>query len=755
MPTRPISEVVQHFRRTILEHDGTGLTDGQLLACFLEERDEAAFAGLMRRHGPMVWGVCRRMLSNHHDAEDAFQAAFLVLVRKAASIAPREKVANWLYGVAYQTALKARATAARRRARERQVMAMPEPEVTAPDCPDLLPLLDQELSRLPDKYRVPIVLCDLQGKTHKEAARQLGWPDGTLSGRLSRARTLLARRLAQRGLALSSAALTALLMANSVSAGVPLAVARATMRAAGLLLDGEPALCSAASAKVAALVEGVMKTMLLTKLKTLTTSCLAVVFVLMIGGAVGHRVLAGDKSAAEPQAGGLRDTLLVLDQQFWEAASKHDIETLDRLFAADYRGLGNDGHRWTKAAILEQHKLFRLGERKITTEREVVRIDERTALLTYEAKFKVFTKSGQLSDTAHQRLLACWVQRDGGWFIAFSQATDVVKPAPQAKAAANPFDLFNQPYAQTWLTQSFNGLSHPWQLSSSFGQPLVSSSTLQAFPYATTLHPFTQSPFARSSLGQPVRYFSGLTPLNASVFLSTTEPNQLEPKLRQLIDKALQAHGGEAELRRLKTFTLKVEQADDAGRISTIQHFVQLPDSYRVEITHSGENVKEIHILGKYGMQHWRKGPDGKVEALHLFGLEPTREYWLDFLSYFGPRALLRLKDPAYQFKGLDEIDVNFRPVMGVQLTPVLTASSGKPFIGPERNLYFDKENGLLVKEQQGPREVLYGAHQAVQKITWAYKWAEKANKGQEPIRSTIREIKIVDKLDAELFQKP
>ena len=144
-----------------------------------------------------------------------------------------------------------------------------------------------------------------------------------------------------------------------------------------------------------------------------------------------------------------------------------------------------------------------------------------------------------------------------------------------------------------------------------------------------------------------------------------------------------------------------------------------------------------------------------KAESLHQFGLEPTREYWLDFLSYFGPRAVLRLKDASYRLKGLDEIDVSFRPALGFQLTPAATATSSKPFVGPERKLYFDKESGLLVMELQSPRDVLYGAHQALQKITWAYKWAEKTNKEQERIRSAIREIKIEDKLDFELFQKP
>src|SRR5262245_31632092 len=146
MTTSQMGDVLQHVRRAALLSDGAGLTDGQLLRDYLARRGEAALAALVRRHGPMVWGVCRRILGNYHDAEDAFQATFLVLVRKASSIASPELFANWLYGVAHLTARKARATTARRRVRERQVTPMPETAVTEPDLgADLQPLLDQEL----------------------------------------------------------------------------------------------------------------------------------------------------------------------------------------------------------------------------------------------------------------------------------------------------------------------------------------------------------------------------------------------------------------------------------------------------------------------------------------------------------------------------------------------------------------------------------------------------------------------------------
>src|SRR5579884_1115666 len=198
-------------------------TDEELLDRFVSQRDAAAFETLVRRHGPMVLGVCRRLLQHPKDAEDAFQATFLVLVRKAASLGQRELLGNWLYGVAYRTALDARAAAMRRRKREKQVSAMPEPEMRdeSEEWRDLRPFLDRELNRLPDKYRIPIVLCDLEGKTRQDAANKLNLPVGTLSGRLTTARKMLAKRLARHGLALSAGALIAALSPSAASAAVP------------------------------------------------------------------------------------------------------------------------------------------------------------------------------------------------------------------------------------------------------------------------------------------------------------------------------------------------------------------------------------------------------------------------------------------------------------------------------------------------------------------------------------------------------
>src|SRR5262245_20697592 len=164
MATNRLRNALEHLRHALAPTGEGGPTDGQLLARFAATRDEAAFEALLRRHGPMVLGVCRRVLRHAQDAEDAFQATFLVLARKAGSVSNGEAVGSWLYGVASRTAREALAVQARRRARETQVQDMPHPEVQPEEFPDWQPLLDQELSRLPEKYRAPLVLCELEGK---------------------------------------------------------------------------------------------------------------------------------------------------------------------------------------------------------------------------------------------------------------------------------------------------------------------------------------------------------------------------------------------------------------------------------------------------------------------------------------------------------------------------------------------------------------------------------------------------------------
>lgn len=276
MTTSPRIARVRHLFQSACPRNETELTDEQLLTNFVERRDEAAFADLVFRHGPMVWRVCRHALTNQHDAEDAFQATFLVLVRKSASVRPREMLANWLHGVASTTAHRARATAAKRGARERQVTPMPErPVPPANPRADLHAVIDLELSRLPEKYRVLILLCDLEDRSRKEVAHQLGLPEGTVAGRLARARVLLARRLTRQGITLSGGLLAALLAEKAVG-NVPPGVLTSTITTAARFA-AESAAAGVVCPQVATLAEGVMKTIWHAKLKA--TATLAVVLI--------------------------------------------------------------------------------------------------------------------------------------------------------------------------------------------------------------------------------------------------------------------------------------------------------------------------------------------------------------------------------------------------------------------------------------------------------------------------------------------
>lgn len=275
----------------------TGMTDEGLLKRFVGRRDEAAFEALVQMHGPMVLGVCRRVLGNYHDAEDAFQATFLVFARKADSIAESSLVGCWLYGVAFRTARKAKAMIAKKRARERPMHEIIEPEAVTKDLwGELCPLLDQELNGMPDKYRLPVLLCDLEGKTHREAAQYLGWPEGTLSVRLMRGRTKLAERLTRRGVVISVTALGLSLSHGAASAAVPSELLKvSTIRTASLFASGQTVPAGMVSANVAALTKGVLNSMLVTKLAKI-----AVGLTMIAAVGIGVKFSVHQMEAAEP-----------------------------------------------------------------------------------------------------------------------------------------------------------------------------------------------------------------------------------------------------------------------------------------------------------------------------------------------------------------------------------------------------------------------------------------------------------------------
>ncbi len=270
--------VLRQIRRLFDEGTLSGLTDAQLLERFVAGRDEGAFAILVERHGPMVLAVCRGVLKDINGAEDAFQATFLVLFRKAGGLRVGGSLGSWLYRVAYRIAIRANAVAARRRERSWEEGAMADraaPPGTAEIDRELLPMIHQEIDRLPDRYRAPIALCCLEGLSYEDAARQLGWPLGTVGSRLARAKDLLRSRLARRGITATSVALAALLSREVTAA--PAGWVEATTRTAlGLDAAANGAKAAGAVSAAVALSNQVLRRMLVIKLIQMTALLTAV-----------------------------------------------------------------------------------------------------------------------------------------------------------------------------------------------------------------------------------------------------------------------------------------------------------------------------------------------------------------------------------------------------------------------------------------------------------------------------------------------
>jgi RNA polymerase sigma factor (sigma-70 family) len=299
MSRTSLGAVLQHIYTLAGSAAARRMTDLHLLHRFAEERDENAFAELMRRHGPLVLSVCRRLLGHEQDAEDAFQAAFLVLARKAGLIRKGESVGSFLYGVAYRIAMKERSKLAQRRQREQQAKQPTSAEpVREAAVRELQILLDEGLNRLPEKYRAPFVLCCLESKSKSEAARELGWKEGTVSSRLARARKELQRFLTRKGVTLTAVLTAAGIAENVTSACVPPLLAATAVRAARLFASGPSAALKTVQA--VQLAETVLRSM--TALPWKTTTALLLVVSLAVGrvGLVYHAETAQQAPASEP-----------------------------------------------------------------------------------------------------------------------------------------------------------------------------------------------------------------------------------------------------------------------------------------------------------------------------------------------------------------------------------------------------------------------------------------------------------------------
>lgn len=338
MPKSQFTTVFRHIRKAIGLAGAEELPDAQLLDRFVLRQDDTAFEQLIQRYGPMVLGACRRILVDPNDADDAFQATFLVLVRRAATLDQRAPLGSWLYGVALRVALKSRAAAARRRERTKQASIMSPDDPTADLAGnEVRSVLDEELQQLPEKFRAPLILCYLVGKTNQEAARELGCPPGSMGWRLDRARTLLRDRLVRRGIGLPAVALAGLL-GEQTQAAVPVPLAAATLQNAALLVAGLA--LPAAQAHVLNLAEGVLRTMLIQKLmRTVAVMSFLIALIAVPLGAAGFQWLA---AAPQDNQAGQGPVIRSAKSGPWSAATSWEG---GQVPGAGARVLIREGHR--------------------------------------------------------------------------------------------------------------------------------------------------------------------------------------------------------------------------------------------------------------------------------------------------------------------------------------------------------------------------------------------------------------------------
>jgi RNA polymerase sigma factor (sigma-70 family) len=346
MATAQLDMLLRHIRQLAARGCTVQRSDRQLLDDFSASRDEAAFSTLVARHGPMVLRVCRRVLHHEQDAEDSFQATFLVLAQHTASIRKPEALAEWLHGVAYRTAMEAKRKAARRRYHEAQVRNAPPKTAASPTWDDVQAVLDEEIQRLPKAFRSVFVLCALEGKSGPEAAAVLGIQPGTVSSRLVRARQRLQQRLTRRGIELSALLAALAVTENAGTAAVPALLASVTVRS-GLLVAAGGTAAGVIPAHVAKLAAGVTKAMFLTQAKITTMIVLTASLLASGAGVITHQALAGKPVAAqapEIKPPGRKPNQLAAKQEI----SKTDVvaikEQAQEKLAYSGRVLAPDGH---------------------------------------------------------------------------------------------------------------------------------------------------------------------------------------------------------------------------------------------------------------------------------------------------------------------------------------------------------------------------------------------------------------------------
>jgi RNA polymerase sigma factor (sigma-70 family) len=351
MATTQLGTLMRHIKELAAGRAGRHTTDRQLLDDFVSRRDDGAFAGLVECHGPMVLGVCRRVLRHEQDAEDAFQATFLVLARHAESIRRREALASWLYGVAYRTALKAKRDATRRRIHEARLRDRTPPAAPGQTWDDVQAVLDEEIQRLPESLRTAFVLCVLDGKTVPAAAAGLGVKEGTLSWRLARARQRLRQRLGRRGIELSAVLAALYLVQGAGSAAVPAALAGITIRFGLSVAAGEPA-AGVIPAHLTTLAAGGTQAVFLSKTKIavliLLMGCLLVAGA---GGLARQRLAAWQQPAAQPKSQAANQAAQPAPAREGAKDEKETIEVSGRVVDPDGKPVAGAKVFYTRAVL--------------------------------------------------------------------------------------------------------------------------------------------------------------------------------------------------------------------------------------------------------------------------------------------------------------------------------------------------------------------------------------------------------------------
>jgi RNA polymerase sigma factor (sigma-70 family) len=408
------------------------VADDQLLERFVTARGEAgemAFEALVERHGPMVLRICHTILRDRHDTEDAFQATFLVLARQAASIRSRSSLGSWLHGVARRVASSARSAASRRREHERKAADRADSFLAEPQWDDLAQVLHEEIDRLPERFRAPIVLCDMEGLTEGQAAQRLGRPVGTIRSQLTRGRQRLRCQLIRRGLAPATVVLVVARAGYSAHAVVTSPLVSSTIPSAMQFTVARATTAGMVSAAAAALAEEFLGSMFMARIKNTVMAALVAIAIATTGAFALEP--QGEKS---PSTGDAKQELLELMQAWTKALAQSDAATMDRLLAYEMVGTDPGGGLWDKSKYLEQVKGNAFHIESAELEDCKVHAYGDAAVVTNVLSSNVNSTRWPYVVT---RSTSTWIRRHGTWQCVAWQTMVIQEHAPDAQIPAS------------------------------------------------------------------------------------------------------------------------------------------------------------------------------------------------------------------------------------------------------------------------------------------------------------------------------